>query len=370
MIPRFLLFGIPFAMLSLACGGGDGGSTTPSDAGAKDAPADHPNPFGNPFVDAASACPAGRLLCGTACVDPKADLANCGACGVTCAVSAPSTVACALGRCLATLAVVPGLLGHVVVDSANAYAFNSANTSATKVPVGGGAPATILEGNAKGKLLAVDIASLYWFDDGDRRIHSSQTDGTGPGALSTPVGSNLGPVGTKVDGTGVYFATGSAVYRLQLRGGDAEPLTITTASIEGFDLDADAFYFSDDQGNVIRAPRDGSNPVKVAFGQSSVNEVVVSATDVYWSGGSGLFKVPLMGGMYTPLGTSGTNLVIDSGNLYASTSAGLGKMPLTGKAFVSLTASKAARPDAIDGTAVYWTENANGVGRIFKLWPK
>jgi hypothetical protein len=368
---------LALAVALAACGGGDDlASPAPADAGTRDAVSTdaivkpgEAGPDGNP-------CPSGRTLCGGACVDTTSEVANCGTCGMTCSIAAPSTVVCALGRCVATLATVPGQLGRVVVDATSAYAFNSASTSAVKVPIAGGPPTTILQGAAIDKLLAVDVASLYWFNSGDRRIYSALTDGTGPSALSTPIGSNLGPVAAiKVDATGIYYAIGEGVFRLQLRGGDPETLVKTTAEILGFDFDATAYYFTDAQGNVTRAPRDGSTPVKVAFGQTAAADIAVGSTDVYWSNGNGqvpgpLFKVALTGGMYVSLGTDASRLVVSDGSLYAFTSAGLAKLPLSETKFVTLSTSKTAVPDAIDATAIYWAESGNGVGKVMKLWPK
>jgi len=48
--------------------------------------------------DVNSACPAGKELCGTTCVDLASDKANCGVCGVTCAAAAT----CCTGKCVET----------------------------------------------------------------------------------------------------------------------------------------------------------------------------------------------------------------------------------------------------------------------------
>jgi hypothetical protein len=341
--------------------GPDGGGGTPGDAGG----------------DGRAPCKSGSALCGGTCIDVATDPNNCGSCGFVCTIAPPSTVECAAGHCIATLATIPGQLGDAFVDSSNVYAFDDISQSAVKVPLIGGASTTMLAGKAKGRLVAIDYASFYWFGT-DSQIWFAALDGTAdPRPLSTKVST---PVGMSVDESGLYFGSGSELVMVDLRGGD--PMSLATpgpgADIGGLTSDATSFYFTDSSGNVSSVGRAGGTPKKLAFNQTEASEIAVSATDVYWKAGdqstgqTALWSVPITGGEWTRLKTFATHIRIDGTSLYGQADpTGLVKIPLGGGATILLSASRTAVPGAFDATSVYWSENTStGVSKLMKLWPK
>lgn len=59
-------------------------------------------------------CPAGRVLCGGACVDVRGDASNCGGCGIVCTAGPNGTPACSAGMCALTCAIGFGDCDHNV----------------------------------------------------------------------------------------------------------------------------------------------------------------------------------------------------------------------------------------------------------------
>jgi hypothetical protein len=325
----------------------------------------------------ASPCPTGKVACGMVCVDTTNDVNNCGACGFQCSIQAPSTVECASSHCIATLASIPGTLGNVLVDSSFVYGINSITKNAVKVPIGGGPPVMMLTGQADGPLVAIDVASMYWYG-GVGQMWFAGLDGSSPRVLSSKIGTPVS--GAFADANGIYFADGSQIFMLDLRGGD--PIVLANAGpgfdIQGFTHDATSFYFTDSGGNVSSVPRAGGTPTKLAFGQVQPNVIAVSTTDVYYFAGDNVslqdsvWKVPITGGGWTMLSTTVTPFRVDGPFLIgAEYQVGLVKIPLVGGSNMILSTSTTATPQAIDGTSIYWSESSgNGLAKVMKLWPK
>jgi hypothetical protein len=95
-------FGSAFAVASTiaACAAGNvttesNGDDAGSDASAQDAASDAHKVDAH-VADAAPACDAGTMMCGTACVDTRVDPANCGTCGNACT----SAQICSTSHCI------------------------------------------------------------------------------------------------------------------------------------------------------------------------------------------------------------------------------------------------------------------------------
>lgn len=304
--------------------------------------------------------------CGNECVFIGTDPRNCGACGNSCVVDAPSTVTCALGRCVAMLAEVPGALGRPVVSGGVVYFSNTNSNSVLSVPATGGNPSTIVAGDA-GMVIAADVASVYWA--ANNRIFAASLDGGNPAPLTPSFGTVLG---TSVDATGLTFATGATIRVLDIHGGDPQILATAPSTIRALTSDATNFYYTDALGNVSSVPRAGGTPTPLAFNQSLAADVAVSATDVYWSSSSAtLMKVPIGGGSWSQVTSGIDRIAVDGAALYGRSSNGLVMLPVSGaSSTLTVIGPRNATPDVFDSTSVYWMENGAGVGRIMKLTPK
>ncbi len=311
----------------------------------------------------------GCVSCGTECVFTDSDMRHCGACNTPCVIDAPSTATCALGRCVATLASVPGTVSRPLVAGAYVYFTNTNTSTIVRVPVSGGSPTNVLtpDGGA-GPVIASDGARLYWY--AGYRIWSASVDGTNVVAL-TPASVFSNPVGTRADGVRLYFGSSNYVQALAVDGGT--PITLATAesTISSLTADTTSFYFTDYATNVSSVSRDGGTPLKIAWSQSSPNDVAVSATDVYWTvNGTTVMKAPIGGGTWTQFVAGVSRIAIDGPDMYGqSSSVGLLKLPLSGGSPTTI-GPKTAAPEAIDATSVYWSENGSGVGKIMRLTPK
>src|SRR5262249_11329982 len=111
-------------------------------------------------------CPGSETECGGKCVDTASDDQNWGGCGTVCSAAAPSTAQCKAGRCMVTVPLASSGLSTpygITVDAANVY-FTDVNAgSVSKVPIGGGAPTTLVQAPGRAPMsIAVDSTRVYW----------------------------------------------------------------------------------------------------------------------------------------------------------------------------------------------------------------
>jgi hypothetical protein len=264
------------------------------------------------------------VVCGKACVDIEGDANNCGGCGQAC------TGKCTGGRCLVTLASVAGGSAHgLAVDGAYVYWTNnlavatSNGGSVLKVPIAGGP--------------FVTLASAQPF-----------------------------PTGIAVDGTNVYWATGTDVRKIPLGGGSPLNFGAAPGSADGLAVDATSAYWGG--GKVALA---GGAPVAFQT-QSGAPGIAVDATSVYSASGSTVIKVPLGGGAPVTLATGQVNafgIAVDATSVYwtnnSAQSGSIMKVAIGGgnpTTLTSVPAQSSPQGIAVDDTSVYWTNQGNNVG--------
>jgi hypothetical protein len=257
-------------------------------------------------------CATGDVCCAGSCVDLQADPSNCGACAHTCGGST-----CAASVC---------------------------------------SPVTLAAGLFVPAAIAVSGGTVCW------------TTGY------LPV---VGGGGTPIAGTVMCEPTG---------GGSSTTLWSSSTQTNGLAIDANNAYFTYEEtgglGVVQQVPLVGGGPGTSLYltpplnGMQTVvsNGIAVDSTSVYFGAGAGLplLQVPIGGGTVVTLasGAAAFLLAVDASRVYY-TGNGIVTVPIAGGTPVTLAAdSQGAHGMAIDGTSVYWTDEAtSSVEKIAKAGP-
>jgi hypothetical protein len=316
-------------------------------------------------------------MCGGQCVNTSSDNANCGACGTPCSAVAPSTAQCTDGRCVTTLA--SGISGpyDVRVDATDVYfdGFYNSPGFVAKVPIGGGAVTTLVQGMGQQPMgLAIDATNLYWVDDGAGTVMANPLAG---GPAVTLASGQTTPSRIAVDRTNVYWTNDvpGTVMKMPIAGGT--PIALATGQNQPYPLTVDAtnVYYGT-QTSLMKVPLDGGGPVTLASGVLPIG-VAVDSSFAYFTSGASVMRVPLAGGTTVTLAT-GANpmfIVLDGTNVYwADDNAGtVMKAPVAGGSATTLASGAGeAFGIAVDATSVYWADygGSGGAGRVMKVTPK
>jgi hypothetical protein len=201
------------------------------------------------------------------------------------------------------------------------------------MPLSGGAPLVLAEGQAGPSALAVDDLNVYWTTAGDITSSGGATATGGvfavplAGGTPVPLVPDLvlpGPV-VALDGI-VVFATnvgsGSEIRRVSRDGGAATliastdrlvaALALDTASVYWADADSPTIDASDDDGRIRSAPLAGGTIVPLADAQPGPERLVVLDGELYWANGggfdnagphqnAGIWRMSITGGSVTPI---------------------------------------------------------------------
>lgn len=308
-------------------------------------------------ADAKSTCD-GRL------VDTTSDVDNCGACGASCSVNAPSTASCVASRCLVDLAGGKGPVDALVVGATHAYWTSSGEIF--EVPLDGGAPVTVVPADAGD--LAIDAANIYW-------------------TVSRPE------------------TNGGAIMERSLAGGDPIVLASTTRRPGAIAVDGESVYYTAvDQsgvGEIARVPIGGGETVVLAPAENDPQDLTVGGGSAYWSSpnvgtcSGALRSVPVAGGSPTTvysgpwpddLATDGRELYYAERQDWRTSSSGcrppggephLGYRGIVGQiardgtaALVLASAQPLSTSVAVDEASVYWGNDAwfvGGIGSVVKV---
>jgi len=264
-----------------------------------------------------------------------------------------------------------------------------------KVGVTGGAPTTLVSGQADPQTLALAAGSLYWanFTGGDV-AEASITGGTVttlvPETPFTPLAlvANATSLAWTTEGTTGNGA--GTVMALPLAGGTPVTLAIDQRDIVALAIDPANVYWKN--GPSILAVALGGGAIRTLCTLSEATSgasfgMAVDATNVYWTGRNGsagtLLKVPVGGGTATTLASDPDTLsvlAIDATSVYFTGSGGIEKVAIDGGATTTLAAGHSAVGIAVDATSVYWTEQAGEdagtlpvtsvPGEVYRLTPK
>ena len=194
-------------------------------------------------------------------------------------------------------------IGAFAIDARQFYlpqAF-SASTIYT-LPLSGGTPSILVNGQASPTGVAVNASSIFWTDTpgGPGTIWSAPISGSP--AVQLADGQSQ-PGGIAVNSTSLFWTNSNSgqVMTMPLAGGTPTAIASGQAIPFGIAVDACSVYWGNQgDGTVMRMPLLGGTPEQIASGQSRVADVAVDSTSVYWVnngfGGNGqvmrLYELP------------------------------------------------------------------------------
>jgi len=176
------------------------------------------------------------------------------------------------------------------------------------------------------------------------------------------------PKGIAVNGTSVFWleAMSGTVMKIPVSGG--APTTLATApngaqsSIADLAIDATNVYWTaGNDGTVTKVPIIGGPAVILAENENAATGIAVDGSNVYWSNGLSIKKIPIGGGAAVAIGSNANwTIAVDSASAYWSTPTGVMMGPLTGGTSTLLVPDKSKWCFAVDATNIYWTDPTAG----------
>lgn len=286
---------------------------------------------------AAAACSEGRPPASGGTVAPDGGVAagrDAGAQTTDAGADGDAAATAGVGEVLAKDQLKPAWLRH---DAQSLYWVQESSTdgSIMKMPLAGGAPATIAKGIVQPDSLRIDDGFAYWIAYGDQGgIHRTSLAG---GAVADLVTAPV-PIpfrGLALDANYVYYtdAPAGAVRRVPKTGGP--PMDVATGLSGPSDIvvDGTEVYVIEtgEVGAIAKVPAEGGAPVRIAQNQAAPGSLFVTASDVYWIDaglfdtatqkyvGAGVMKVAKTGGgapaMIAAADGAGA-LFVDGGDVY------------------------------------------------------
>jgi hypothetical protein len=245
-----------------------------------------------------------------------------------------------------------GCLGGLAVDGTSIYWVNpgvrgNSDGTVMKMPLDGGTATTLASGQNLPVAIAIDSTSVYWTNYGSD-VHGGDGGGAKDGSVmsvplegGTPTILAQGqkfPLGIATDGTNVYWLSqgGPAVMTAPLAGGTPMALASARSWGTGIAVDSTGVYWSSPgERAVTRTPLDGSAGT-ILFSTPSAdpapNGIAIDDKNVYWTEflGGGIVKAPLAGGPPTTIfaGHAGhgipAGIAVDSTSVYWTEHRGFG----------------------------------------------
>jgi len=221
-------------------------------------------------------------------------------------------------------------MSHFAIDATSAYYTNWGDGTVAKVPLGGGSPTVLVEGQDTPSVITVDATSVYWGNSDTGAVMKAPIGGGTATLLAT------GPVGIRsitVDASSVYWTSTpigaeSTVSKVPLGGGSVTVLARGGLGIyRGIAVDATHVYWVTND-SILSVPQGGGTPTTLVSGQALPQGLAVDETGIYW--------------------TSGNDGTVNKANL-------------DGSGVTTLIGSQGGpAPIAVDDSSVYWINEATG----------
>jgi hypothetical protein len=263
---------------------------------------------------------AGMACCGEECVDTQADSDNCGRCGHSCWGGQ-----CSDGVCEPALVATGPTPGRLAVQGDYLYwtavGGDAGAGAVMRAPKAGGAATAIVPGQEAAFGIALDAGHVYWtskYDGGTLR----RAGLGGAGAETLSAAEAASPL--VVSSTHV-FGMNPGVWRVPVAGGTLTPQA--NGATQGFEALTASHVYWTTSSTLYRFPVAGGASEPVASNQSNAYGIAVDATALVWS-----------------------NLTNYGNNIMIAAPDGSSPVPL---------ASERPGPQtvALDADNVYWTEN-------------
>jgi hypothetical protein len=358
-------------------GGGPGDASGDADAG--------PTPDASPIV-----CVAPKANCSgnpsDGCnVDTSSDNANCGGCGIVCAGG------CAKGVCPLIQTTPPpvGDFACIAIDANNVYLANgraTPNGAVLKVPLSGGSLTSLASGLATPHGITSDGTSVYFTTTvAAGQIFKVPADGSS--AAISIVSAQPRPIDIVARPGAIYWldqgdlvATGGSIWTSGTDGKNPTQLigTLGVNRVGHLRVDASTIFFTDSAYGVRSIPITGAATASGVVEGALSRFLDISATTVFFSAGaagagSTVLSGPLTGNDVQPdvvaqlqggsrgVATDGIHVYWADAGVTASTGE-IWRADLDGKNPVRLaSAQNFPACIAVDGTSVYWINEAGGM---------
>jgi hypothetical protein len=185
----------------------------------------------------------------------------------------------------------------IAVDGTHVYWTNRAGTgSIVRVPIDGGSKTVLASGAGLVNTyhLAIDDTHVYWTNGGDGAYTGSVMRVPLAGGTAEPIAPNIdSPSAITVYENQVYFTNGGfnepGLRRISTAGGTISTITLGSVGWESIAVDATGVYAvgaGPRRDRLIRYSHDGSSE-RILAASSTMDAVVVDATEVIWASGSG-----------------------------------------------------------------------------------
>jgi hypothetical protein len=242
----------------------------------------------------------------------------------------------------------------MLIDSTNAYFVTDATSAGEDIAKVGltGGPAVVLASDPNGFTggFAIDGSSVYWAELGNPGVAPdggvAAPDG---GVMSAPIAggtaksivSGTSASAVAVDDANVYWldTAAGALDAAPKGGGQTTVLASNQTNFGEIVLDATNVYWSQNEpvgiGRVQAVPKSGGAPTQLAYYECTIGSMVVHGAYLYWACSVGdIMRTPVAGGASTALAVGqnaidGDIAVGDAGVYWMTLDSSLMKLPLT-----------------------------------------